>query len=468
MMPGPSGAVRRSRHGLRRRLVLSFTTVAVFLGLIGCLAAGGLAGRLIWQAQRDQGIALLQALAPISARAIATGDIAALDDALAEARQAVHPSYARLALLQAYDSRGRLLVTTQDPIGPDASIALESGFLECAVEQDAACWRRCTSAEGAPLLVLSVPAESGLRWGSLVAVFDLSALEARLHRVFGGVIGAVILVDLVGLATLLLWVSRLVLAPVRRLGQAVERMRAGDLTARTQLARDDELGLLGQGFDAMAGRLQAYTTDLEREVAERSAHIRRQNDELERVNDNLARINQHLEHLATTDPLTGLYNRRYLEQALAFEISRAQRAAHPFSLLVLDLDRFKSVNDTWGHPCGDQVLIRLAAVLRDTLRSTDLQARWGGEEFVVLLLDTEPTAAFATAEKLRSRVEATFFERPDGARLFVTVSIGLASYPADAKDGEGLFGVADKALFRAKEGGRNRVEAARRGPETPA
>ncbi|MFH1464414.1 MAG: diguanylate cyclase [Pseudomonadota bacterium] len=450
----------RARRGLRWRLILSFATVAVALGLIGCLAVGALAGRLIWLAQREQGLSLLQALAPTCARAIATEDIAALDDILAEALQAVHPSHANIALLQAYDSRGHLLVSAQDPRYGGAAAALEPDFLACALDGDAACWRHRVGEGDAPLLLLSVPADSGLRWGSVVAVMDLSPLDARLRKVLAGVICTVIVLDLVALAVLTLWVSRLVLGPVERLGLAVARMRAGDLSARAGLTCDDELGLLGQGFDAMAARLQAYTTDLEREVAERSARIRRQHDELERVNQDLARINLHLERLVSTDALTGLYNRRYLEQALAFEISRAQRAAHPFSLLILDIDRFKSVNDTWGHPCGDRVLVHLGAILRESLRATDLRARWGGEEFVVLLLDTDHQAALTTAEKLRARVEAAHFERPDGERLFLTISIGMASFPGDARDGESLFAEADKALFRAKEGGRNRVEVA--------
>jgi len=118
------------------------------------------------------------------------------------------------------------------------------------------------------------------------------------------------------------------------------------------------------------------------------------------------------------------------------------------------------VNDTYGHPLGDVVLKGLAGILKANLRATDLRARWGGEEFVVLLLDTDLEAGRNTAEKIRVLVQDHPFEKPDGDRLEITVSIGLSCFPIHASDGANLLSMADQALYRAKTGGRNRVEVA--------
>lgn len=159
-------------------------------------------------------------------------------------------------------------------------------------------------------------------------------------------------------------------------------------------------------------------------------------------------LNAMAEH-ATTDELTGLYNRRSFEHALAREVERSRRYGVSASLLLLDLDGFKALNDTHGHPAGDRVLRYVAAMMCRHLRSTDLPCRLGGDEFAVILCDTPATEALAVAERIRIDVERAF------ARAALTVSAGVASVPAHASTAEKLLGSADRALYAAKRQGRN-------------
>ena len=171
--------------------------------------------------------------------------------------------------------------------------------------------------------------------------------------------------------------------------------------------------------------------------------------------------------LALQDELTGLANRRALEQMLANEVERAQRHGRPLSILMADIDHFKAINDTHGHRAGDEVLRELARVLADKLRSIDRAARYGGEEFCVLMPDTPAEEARRVAERIRRAVEAHTFvvesedgEPPIGLRL--TVSAGVAGLPEDAATLEALVDAADRALYDAKRQGRNRVVVADR------
>lgn len=167
---------------------------------------------------------------------------------------------------------------------------------------------------------------------------------------------------------------------------------------------------------------------------------------------------ERIEQIAVRDELTGIYNRRYLVEALERERSRAERIAEPFSVCLVDVDHFKSINDRFGHAAGDAVLRRLAQLVPAELRGVDLFGRLGGEEFLVIVPGTGREGAAACAERVRRRVAASVFpEVADGGRL--TASIGVATYaapePADA-----TLARADAALYQAKAAGRNRVVAA--------
>jgi diguanylate cyclase (GGDEF)-like protein len=165
--------------------------------------------------------------------------------------------------------------------------------------------------------------------------------------------------------------------------------------------------------------------------------------------------------LAITDDLTGLPNRRFTEQRLREELVRSQRHDRRCACILLDIDLFKATNDTFGHAAGDAVLRGLAAAARGALRESDLLGRWGGEEFLAVLPETDLAGAVAMAERLRRAIEAMRVEH-EGRRLGATVSLGVAdALPGedpDARDADRLVARADLALYRAKAAGRNRID----------
>lgn len=179
--------------------------------------------------------------------------------------------------------------------------------------------------------------------------------------------------------------------------------------------------------------------------------------------DRLMSRSTEFERLSFTDPLTGLYNRRYLEERLDPEIARSQREATWVGCLMVDIDHFKSVNDRFGHPAGDTVLASVARVLTACVRSFDLVARYGGEEFVIVLPGTNLNGALVAGEKLRAAVASLRIGLEGHPEpISVTVSVGAATYGGGGEEPPELIERADEALLEAKRGGRNRVVGARR------
>ena len=170
--------------------------------------------------------------------------------------------------------------------------------------------------------------------------------------------------------------------------------------------------------------------------------------------------NARLEALAHTDPLTQTLNRRALTVRLTAELERARRYDSVLTLLMLDLDHFKKVNDTHGHLVGDEVLREVALLLQNAVRSVDVVARYGGEEFVIVLPETAEEGGVVFADRIRERVEAEVFGQAEKVKLKLTASIGVANYPSPRVESvEDLFARADAALYRAKADGRNRVRS---------
>jgi diguanylate cyclase (GGDEF)-like protein len=179
--------------------------------------------------------------------------------------------------------------------------------------------------------------------------------------------------------------------------------------------------------------------------------------ELSQRQRELEQVNHQLFLASVTDDLTGVFNRGHLTQRAHIEVERAKRYGRPLTCLFLDLDHFKQINDTWGHAAGDRVLRRFAQMLSEHLRSSDLVGRYGGEEFVVLLTDTDALSVHAIAEKIRKFTRAARFDDVS-PECRVTVSMGAASMGrGGVHDLESLFSAADAALYEAKNAGRDRV-----------
>jgi len=166
-----------------------------------------------------------------------------------------------------------------------------------------------------------------------------------------------------------------------------------------------------------------------------------------------------LKQLAIVDPLSGFYNRRYFFEQLTSEFNRSMRYQHPLSILLIDFDHFKHINDTYGHQMGDTVISGSTAVIKKNIRSTDIAARYGGEEFCLILTGTSLQGALIAGEKIRRQLESVRFKLPNGGEIHVTISAGAAQFNPGDKSMDELLGRADNALYKAKTAGRNRVVA---------
>ncbi|MEO8677910.1 MAG: GGDEF domain-containing protein [Vicinamibacterales bacterium] len=175
--------------------------------------------------------------------------------------------------------------------------------------------------------------------------------------------------------------------------------------------------------------------------------------------DNALRL-RRVEALSVTDDLTQLYNSRYLNQVLRREAKRASRSGRPLSLLFMDLDGFKGINDSHGHQAGSRALVEAAAVIRRCARETDVVARFGGDEFAVILPDTGSEGAAAVGDRVRERMAAHPFLAADGLTIRLTASVGVATLPDVAASAEELVRAADMAMYQVKESGKNGVRIA--------
>jgi len=219
---------------------------------------------------------------------------------------------------------------------------------------------------------------------------------------------------------------------------------------RKEIIEEDELARLSGNMN--------FAVELMKEQAEKLNNLIIQ---LNRLNKELKAANKRLEEMTIIDELTGLFNRRYFNRRLLSELKRAEQYNHPLALFMIDIDHFKVYNDINGHLSGDKVLEGIADILEHESRDIDIVARFGGEEFCIILPEIEGKEAQGIAERIRKAVEDTRFEneelQPSGK---LTVSIGVASFPRDAKTTQALIEMADKAMYQAKKMNRNKVVVA--------
>ncbi|MCC7535510.1 MAG: diguanylate cyclase [Deltaproteobacteria bacterium] len=289
-----------------------------------------------------------------------------------------------------------------------------------------------------------------VRLASPLGVLRARVSERRLEQVLAkqrielaALVGGTGLV--LGLA-LYVVLQRMVGRRIGRLGVTASSLRRGRMDVRAPIEGRDEITEVSEAFNRMAESLQAYTSDLERAVADRTAA--------------LSEANRRLAQLATTDPLTGLANRRAFDERASRDLELARRRDRAFAVVVLDVDRFKSINDRFGHPAGDVVLKEISTALAEGARGTDIIARVGGEEFAVAMPDTPAHEAAHAAERMRDTIERTVRAGASPSLHVVTASFGVAAYPDHGETLSDLVAAADRALYTAKQSGRNVVVTA--------
>ncbi len=323
---------------------------------------------------------------------------------------------------------GTVRAASSDP----SLVGLKAGFEDAQPLYTGAATMRETSLSGdGALEILSPVTANGETVASLGVYVSLAKRDAALQALaLRLTVIPALAVALAG-GTVWLWLRVLVLRRLSLMIRAGEGLAQGNMASRVpgrwEKPGRDEMAKTIHEFNNMAESLQSLTAQLK--------------------------------HLGVTDPLTGVYNRRFLDKMLLRELSRSQRLGAPVALLMVDIDHFKRFNDRHGHQAGDQALHRVARTLARHLRTMDFVARYGGEEFAVVLPGADRRSALQTAERLRSAMESVAIGA-DGESERLTVSIGSAACPSDANDAVSLVTAADAALYAAKEAGRNTVRAA--------
>jgi diguanylate cyclase (GGDEF)-like protein len=289
--------------------------------------------------------------------------------------------------------------------------------------------------------------------GQLGSADWILLVEAPFEEVFEPVISVVKRVFLSDLGIILLFsflayrVTAAIMQPIEALSEGAARISQGDVEHEIPTPKtNDEIGLLTRTFNDMMRKLRQSQLEIEAD----KRRLTEQNEELHRANEVLAQ-------LSITDGLTKLHNHRYFQDHLTREIKRLSRTGEALSMILIDLDDFKQLNDRHGHAAGDEVLVSIAGLMNDSVRESDLLARYGGEEFVILAPNTDINGAVAIAEKIRMTIESSSQIVDDSMRpIKVTISCGVAQYRGNRKQ---FFQTADGALYDAKREGKNCVIA---------
>ncbi|HIJ90983.1 MAG: diguanylate cyclase [Desulfobulbaceae bacterium] len=354
------------------------------------------------------GLAVAYDLAHVCAKSLISADLAELRN------------YIRYTMSQEY-------VTQAMVVDNDCRIVMHNNLAKVGEQYSRVCLQQemplfgehYTNERGETVVDILAPIEAGgVRLGSAILTYshigidnEVTILTRKIFLIFFissmiAILFAILLAE---------YVSR----PIRHLSRAADELGSGQFNIKKMGTKySDEIGELARSFYVMAGKL-------EKEICH--------------------------------DTLTGLHTRNVFQIRLAEECANSLRHNSPLALLMLDVDHFKKVNDTHGHGVGDAVLRHIAATLHEANRVGDCLARYGGEEFVVLLPATQRQGALHVAEKIRQRIETHSFQLPDGTKIPLTVSIGIALFPEDTGEYAWLLELADQAMYEAKKKGRNTV-----------
>ena len=352
-----------------------------------------------------------------------------------------------------------------DRLGPRGSLYLVgSDGRHLAPGSTGPAYRRSLPDPGAPARIEHFTGENGERLaGSSVRLemFGWTLVgEADYDEAFQPSVATMRKVLLINLTTVLLFsviawrLALSIVRPVRALSQGARRIAEGETdVAVIETSSHDELGLLTRTFNRMAARLHRNRIELQQSrLSIEAANVR-----LRGQNEELHRMNEALEQLSITDGLTKLYNHRFFQENLTREIARVARSRENLSLILIDIDNFKQLNDRYGHAAGDHVLCKVAGIMSSIVRESDVLARYGGEEFALVPNAVTREGALGLAEKIRMAIANTDMElEADGkpVTVRVTISIGVASYRRDRKT---FFNDADRALYSAKAQGKDCV-----------
>ncbi len=283
--------------------------------------------------------------------------------------------------------------------------------------------------------------------GAIAASLSTSPLKEKINDMTVESIFLALVTGLTG-ALLGFWLANQITIPLSELAHGADQMSKGNMSIRVNPRSNDEVGQLARVFNLMVASIQErekalrdLAVGLERTVDERTAAL------LEKT--------AILEQMAITDPLTKILNRRHFFTLAEKEIAKATRHKRPLAIILIDADYFKQINDTHGHPFGDQMLINLTGIIQLNIRAMDIFARYGGEEFILLMPETGAESAFLTAERLR-KIVANSPQLHDGKKINLSISLGVAcSDEASATSITTLVARADQALYESKRGGRN-------------
>ena len=261
---------------------------------------------------------------------------------------------------------------------------------------------------------------------------------------------AILVISILIIFLVAAWMFYMLGVPLNRITKHIRRITDGDLDIENidVGSRKDELGQLGNAFNSMHDTIK-------RQIKELNAHREILEQEVKERTKDLELANKKLELISKTDELTGLPNRREMNETIANEMGRSARTHKPFCFIFIDIDHFKNINDTYGHACGDIILKSVAQTIRGLLRKYDVFARYGGEEFLTLLPETDLEGARVVAERFRRQIEKMTVRYADFT-IKITITLGVAKFD-DRLGADRSIQMADKALYQGKEGGRNRV-----------